>query len=123
MTVRDQFDLPAVRDAAVIYGKPHVTEDGTTVITVTAPGGRFRRPRPLGAFLVADGRATFVPVIDATRTAVLGEMIGLVAAALVAGAVLRRPPWPDLSATARSRRTGMDRASLGSCCTSFASRD
>jgi hypothetical protein len=53
----------------------------------------------MGVFVVRDGKASWTPVVDGTRIAVLGGLIGLVAAGLATGAMLRRPPWPDLSIT------------------------
>ncbi len=37
--------------------------------------------------------------VDADRIALIGVITGLIAAVLASLAVLRRPPWPDLSAT------------------------
>jgi hypothetical protein len=71
-----------------IFGEPHETPDGTTVITVTSPPG---------VFAIRDGQAKFEPAVDATRVALLAIGTGLVAATLGTLAVLRRPPWPDLS--------------------------
>jgi hypothetical protein len=52
--------------------------------------------RPVGVFVVRDGKATWEPVVDATRIALIGGLIGLVSATLATLAMLRRPPWPDL---------------------------
>ncbi|MDQ7806427.1 hypothetical protein Q5425_22020 [Amycolatopsis sp. A133] len=70
-----------------LFGDPHETPDGTTVITVS---------RPAGVFVIRDGQAKWEPAVDATRVAVLAVTTGLVAATLGALAVLHRPPWPDL---------------------------
>jgi hypothetical protein len=96
-------------DAARVFGQPYETTDGTTVIPVAKVRGRRARPgtsddqnavrmtaRPLGVFVVKDGTATWQPAVDATRIAVLGEIIGLVAATLAGLAMVRRPPWPNL---------------------------
>ena len=71
-----------------IFGEPYETPDGTTVITVTSPPG---------VFAIREGQAKFEPAVDATRVALLAVGTGLVAATLGTLAVLRRPPWPDLS--------------------------
>ncbi|MFX0578650.1 hypothetical protein [Nocardia nepalensis] len=88
--------LQAVDDS-VIYGQPHETHDGSTVITVARTGGLLRSARPVGVFVVHDGQVTWAPAVDATRITLLGELIGLLAAVIATLAVLRRPPWPDLS--------------------------
>ncbi len=98
MTRGDQFDLPAAVDDSAIFGTPYRTPDGATVITVTRPGGRFRQgPRPLGVVVVQGGQSRWVPSTDDTRIALLALLIGLTAATLSSLAVLRRPPWPDLT--------------------------
>lgn len=96
------IDLPAGR----VFGEPYQTPDGTTVVPVARWCGRAkpgaedaaarRTARPLGVFVVKDGAATWQPVVDVTRVALLGELIGLVSAALIGVAMVRRPPWPDL---------------------------
>lgn len=95
--LRERFlRRPVVVDETVVYGEPYETAEGATVITVTRTGGLFRpRPRPIGAFVVHDGKTSWVPAVDAERIALLGELIGLAAVVLVCGAILRRPPWPD----------------------------
>lgn len=93
--------------ATLVYGEPYETPDGTTVIAVARVRTRRRgrgeqagepqvMARPVGIFTIRDGNATFEPAVDATRVALLGEVIGLVAATLFTAAMLRRPPWPDI---------------------------
>lgn len=98
MTVQDRLnDLPDLDDS-LVYGVPQQTQDGSTVITAWRPGGRFRSgPRPVGVFTIHGGKTTFTPAVDATRIALMGELIGLVAVAFATGALLRRPPWPEMS--------------------------
>jgi hypothetical protein len=63
------------------------------------PGGDSRfalRAKPAGVFVVKDGKATWVPAVDAGRVAMMGILVGLVSATLVGVAMVRRPPWPDL---------------------------
>ena len=88
MKIRDAGQLRAVdADAARVYGQPYETADGTTVIPVL---------RPVGVFVVRDGKAQWQPAVDATRIAALGILVGLVSATLAGVAMVRRPPWPDL---------------------------
>jgi hypothetical protein len=93
-------------DASRVYGQPFDTADGTTVISAaklrgrSAPGTDDSRIRlsakPIGIFVIKDGKAAFVPSADATRIATMGILVGLVTAALAGVAMVRRPPWPDL---------------------------
>jgi hypothetical protein len=94
--------------AAAVYGQPYEIEDGVTVVPVARVRGKSRRgtgadlhltARPVGVFVIRDGEATWVPAVDSTRIALMGELIGLVSAALATLAMVRRPPWPDLRGT------------------------
>ncbi|MFF4022183.1 MULTISPECIES: hypothetical protein [Nocardia] len=97
MTVRERFDLPAVGDDSAVYGTPYQTPEGATVIPVTRPGGKFRRARPLGVFVIQDGNTGWHAVTDDTAIALLGIFVGLVATTLSLIAVVRNPPWPDVT--------------------------
>lgn len=83
-----------------VFGDPYLTPDGATVIPVSKvrhrPDCGRTSSRPLGIFVVKDGKPTWVPAVDNTRIALLGELIGLVAATLATAAMVRRPPWPDV---------------------------
>jgi hypothetical protein len=92
-------------DASRVYGQPYETADGATVIPVakvraaSKPRGDSRYAliaKPLGIFVVKEGKASFVPAADATKIALMGILVGLVSAALAGVAMVRRPPWPDL---------------------------
>ena len=88
---------------SLVYGEPHQTADGTTVIT--AARVRRRGPRrfrgtatPLGVMVIRGDQAKWVPAVNADRIALVGVLTGLLAAVIGSLAVLRRPPWPDLRA-------------------------
>lgn len=91
----------------VVYGQPFEAADGSTIITVAKVRSRGRggdvdtRVRPLGLFVIRGGEAKWVSALDGTRLSELGTLVGLVAATistLTAGiALVRRPPWPDLT--------------------------
>ena len=93
-------------DAARVFGELYETADGATIIPVTSvrgaskpgiSGGRSASSaKPAGVFVIKDGRATWVPAVDAGRVAMMGILVGLVSAALAGVAMVRRPPWPDL---------------------------
>ncbi|MGI5220454.1 hypothetical protein [Nocardia sp. CA-290969] len=95
MVIRDRSGLPA-DDSAPVYGEPFETSDGAIVITVARRGLFSTVMRPAGVFVVRDGSATWVPAVDVDRIALMGELIGLLAAVIASLAILRRPPWPDL---------------------------
>jgi uncharacterized spore protein YtfJ len=96
--------MDSVQTAQRVFGEPYATPDGATVIPVArVRGGRWFKVTPVGVFVIRDGRASWVAAVDETRIVLLGEVIGLAAAVIGTLAVLRRPPWPDLSL--RLRRT------------------
>jgi hypothetical protein len=89
-------DLPTNGTRGRVYGEPYRMADGGTVITVAKV--RAGNSTPVGVFVVHDGTARWVPAVDANRIALLGVMTGLLCGVIASVAVLRRPPWPDLSA-------------------------
>ncbi len=103
---------PGLRSVAaaprgVVFGDPHVTPEGTTLIEVS----RVRRQRggedrvsAVGVYAVKDGQALWSPAVDADRIALIGVTTGFVAAVLGCVAVIRRPPWPALGDTVRAIR-------------------
>ena len=92
--------LPTDGTRGRVYGEPYRTADGGTVITVAKV--RAGTATPVGVFVVHDGTARWVPAIDANRIALIGVITGLLSAVIASVAVLRRPPWPDLSATSHA---------------------
>ncbi|MGW5455527.1 hypothetical protein [Nocardia sp. NPDC003979] len=95
MTIRDRLEQ-AITEPPTVFGEPTDTADGATVITVARAGGFGRPARPVGVFVIHEGRAHWSPAVDANRIAQLGEWIGLLTGVILALALLRRPPWPDL---------------------------
>ncbi|MUL63757.1 hypothetical protein BOO86_04710 [Mycobacterium sp. CBMA 234] len=92
----DQF---ADDTAGRVFAEPYHTPDGATVIPVTKVShtGSTTTAKPLGVFVIRDGGTSWVPAVDADRIALLGVVTGLVTAVIGCLAILRRPPWPDLS--------------------------
>jgi hypothetical protein len=82
--------LPIDRGGARFYGEPYQTPDGTTVIPVAKPNG---------VFVIREGKASWVPAVDANRIALIGVLTGLLAAVIGSLAVLRQPPWPRMTIT------------------------
>jgi hypothetical protein len=89
--------LPTNGTRGRVYGEPYRTSDGATVVTVAKVRGGTATP--VGVFVIQGNEASWVPAIDANRIALIGVITGLLAAVITSLAVLRRPPWPDLSAT------------------------
>ncbi len=73
--------------AARVYGQPYETADGATVIPVA---------RPVGVFVIKNGKAQWTPAVDKSRVALLSVLVWLVSAVFAGVAMVRRPPWPDL---------------------------
>jgi hypothetical protein len=107
MKLRDALDSIVPDPAAAqVYGQPYETVDGVTVLPVAKVRGRTKpgaqdadlriTANPVGVFVIKNGEATWVPAVDSTRIALMGELIGLVAATFATLAMVRRPPWPDL---------------------------
>jgi hypothetical protein len=94
------MNLPDVQP--YVYGQPQQTADGTTVITVSKVRGRSGAisAAPVGIFVIHDGRPRWEPAVDVDRIALIGVLTGLIAASLATLAMIRRPPWPDVSITA-----------------------
>ena len=104
MTLRERSDRKML-DAALVYGVPYQTPEGATIITVSA--WRDDEVTPVGIFVVHGGEVIWKAAEDRVallqaRTnliaAAVGTITGLVAAAFATGALLRRPPWPDIRA-------------------------
>jgi hypothetical protein len=81
----------------MIFSEPFESTDGTVVITVSRPGWGDRQARPIGIYAVTSQRTTFTPAVDASRVALIGALTGFAAAVIATLAVLRRPPWPELT--------------------------
>jgi hypothetical protein len=98
MKIPESLDeLPTNGTRGRVYGEPYRTADGGTVITVAKV--RADTATPVGVFVVHGGKVRWVAAVDANRIALIGVIAGLISAVLASAAVLRRPPWPDLSAT------------------------
>ena len=93
-------DLPTNGTRGRVYGEPYRMADGGTVITVAKV--RAGNSTPVGVFVVHGGTARWVAAVDADRIALIGVITGLISAVLACVAMVRRPPWPDLSANSQA---------------------
>ena len=75
------------RSETTAFGQQYETSDGATVIAVS---------KPVGVFVVKDGKPIWSPATDDTRIALMGILVGLIATLLAGITMVRRPPWPDL---------------------------
>lgn len=73
--------------ALAVFGQHYQTPDGATVIPVS---------KPVGVFVIKDGKPRWLPAADGTRIAMTGILVGLASVVLAGIAMVRRPPWPDL---------------------------
>lgn len=99
MNLRQSLDrLPSGNLTQRVFGEPFELPDGAVVIPVVRIAGvRGDVPKPVGVFVIHDGKTSWEPAVDANRIALMGTVVGLAAAVISTLAVLRRPPWPDLS--------------------------
>ncbi len=98
MSIPESLDqLPTNGTRGRVYGEPYRTADGVTVIPVAKVRGSTATP--LGVYVVRGEKASWVAAVDVNRVALLGVATGLLSGVIISLAMLRRPPWPDLSAT------------------------
>lgn len=76
----------------MIFSEPFEASNGTVIITVSSSSGRA-----VGIYTVTAQSVTWTPAVDGSRVALIAVCTGFVAALLGTAAVLRRPPWPDLT--------------------------
>ncbi|WP_433664774.1 hypothetical protein ACQPW1_23055 [Nocardia sp. CA-128927] len=93
-----------------VFGEPYEAADGSTIITVTRGGGGPFTAGPMGIFVVHDGKVTWEAALDKTRLGLFAEFVGLAATVIVTLTLLRRPPWPDVSAAGMRAMRGLKTA-------------
>jgi hypothetical protein len=81
----------------LIFGEPYEASDGTVIFTVARTGWRDRPGHPVGVYAIHAGTTTWTPAVDASRHRLIGVCTGLLAAVIGVLAVLRRPPWPEMT--------------------------
>jgi hypothetical protein len=81
----------------LIFEEPYEASDGTVVVAVCRTGWRNHPGHPVGIYTIHAGTTTWTPAIDGSRHRLVGVCTGLLAAVIGVLAVLRRPPWPELS--------------------------
>jgi hypothetical protein len=81
----------------LIFNEPYEAGDGTVIITVCRTGWWDRPGHPVGVYTIHAGDTTWTPAVDVSRHRLIGACTGLLAAVIGVLAVLRRPPWPELT--------------------------
>lgn len=81
----------------LIFGEPYEAINNTVIVTVARKGWGTRYEHPIGIYTVRADSTTWTPAVDASQVALIGVCTGFVAAAISTIAVLRRPPWPEMT--------------------------
>jgi hypothetical protein len=81
----------------LIFNEPYQASDGTVIVTVCRTGWRDRPGHPVGVYTIHAGNTIWTPAVDASRHRLIGVCTGLLAAVIGVLAVLRRPPWPEMT--------------------------
>jgi hypothetical protein len=84
-------------DRVLIFGEPYEAGNDTVIVTVVRKGWRTDSEHPVGIYTIRADSTTWTPAVDTSRHAVIGVCTGFVAAAIAVTALLRRPPWPDMT--------------------------
>jgi hypothetical protein len=81
----------------LVFGEPYEASNGTVIVTVSRKSWGGRSECPVGIYTVGAAGTTWSPAVDVSRTMLIGVCTGFVAAAISTVAVLRRPPWPEMT--------------------------
>jgi hypothetical protein len=81
----------------LIFDDPYEASDGTVIITVSRTGWRDGPGHPVGVYTIHAGSTTWTPADDASRHKLIGVCTGFLAAVIGVLAILRRPPWPEMT--------------------------
>jgi hypothetical protein len=81
----------------LVFNEPYQASDGTVVVAVSRTGWRNHPGHPVGVYTIHAGSTTWTPAVDASRHRLIGVCTGLLAAVIGVLAVLRRPPWPEMT--------------------------
>ncbi|HEV3359483.1 MAG TPA: hypothetical protein VG247_21975 [Pseudonocardiaceae bacterium] len=79
------------------FGEPYEMANGTVIVTVSRKGWGKRPERPLGLYTIRADGTTWTPAAETGRPMTILACAGFLAAALSTAAVLRRPPWPEMT--------------------------
>jgi hypothetical protein len=81
----------------LVFGEPYEASNGTLIVTVSRKGWGDRPAHPVGIYTVCAQGTSWTPAVDTSRLALIGAATGFAAAVISTMAVLRRPPWPEMT--------------------------
>jgi hypothetical protein len=81
----------------LIFGEPFDTGNGTVIVTVSRTILLSRCEHPVGIYTIRADGTTWTPVVDSGRNLLIGACTGFAAAVIATIAVLRSPPWPEMT--------------------------
>ncbi|TQC49586.1 hypothetical protein EEB14_09050 [Rhodococcus sp. WS4] len=81
----------------LVFGEPYEASNGTVIVTVSRKGWGRRPECPVGIYTISAEGTTWTPAVDISRHALIGVCTGFAAAVIGTLAVLRRPPWPEMT--------------------------
>jgi hypothetical protein len=81
----------------LVFGEPYEASNGSVIVTVSRGGWCGFPERAIGIYTVTAAGTTWTPAVDASRHALIGVCTRLLAALISTIAVLRRPPWPEMT--------------------------
>ncbi|WP_430334203.1 hypothetical protein [Rhodococcus sp. ACT016] len=87
----------------LVFGEPYQVSDDITIVTVSRNGWGRRPEHPVGIYTIRADGTTWTPVVDTGRHALIGVCTGFAAAVIGSLAVLRRPPWPEMTERVMAR--------------------
>ena len=79
------------------FGEPYEAANGAVIVTVSRQGRGNRPERPLGIYTVSAQGTTWTPAVDKGRLLLILACAGFMAAVIGNLAILRRPPWPEMT--------------------------
>jgi ABC-type nitrate/sulfonate/bicarbonate transport system permease component len=81
----------------LIFGDPFDTGKDAVIVTVSRTSWPSGREHPVGIYTIRADGTTWTPVVDSSRNLLIGACTGFAAAVIATIAVLRRPPWPEMT--------------------------
>jgi len=116
MTVRRVFGEPYERDGVTIIPAARIAGGGGGGSGGDAQGGQGMgggfglSAMPVGAYVIKDGKVTWLPAVDVNRLIMGGQIFGIVLVLMIGG-VLRRRQRARMFARFGARRFGSSRGS------------
>ncbi|GAF51517.1 hypothetical protein [Rhodococcus wratislaviensis] len=81
----------------LVFGEPYEATNGTGIVTVSNKSWGHRPEHPVGIYTINAENTMWTPAVDTSRHTLIGVCTGFAAAVIGTIAVLRRPPWPEMT--------------------------